>query len=75
MKIKDALDFITDLYFRLADESDYEDELEEQFESLYNLVNSFKQEDTRLPAAAKEESIDPTTLIDWTRQGCVDCDD
>ena len=75
MKIKHARSFIAEIAARLADEPDYEDELEEQFESLYNLVNSFKQEDTRPRTAAEEESIDPTTLIDWTRQGCVNCDD
>jgi len=46
MTIDHALDFIADLSYRLADESDFEDKLEEQFVSLWELVNSFKQENT-----------------------------
>ena len=86
MKINHALDFIADLSYRLADESDYEDELEEQFVSLWELVNSFKQEDTNPPAentvasSTEEEDTNPPAaeeqcVFDWTRKGCVDCDD
>ena len=66
MKIKHALSFITEIAARLADEPDYEDELEQQFVYLFNLVNSFKQEDTDPPAAEQMLTRENLEKYGWT---------